>query len=663
MTDSTNLEKAREILRVQFGLEEFREGQEEVIQAVLSGRNCIVVMPTGGGKSLCYQLPALMLAGKTLVVSPLIALMKDQAESLIKKNLPATFINSSLSFDEQQTRLRSFILGHAKILLIAPERFRSASFTDVLREQEISLFAVDEAHCISHWGHDFRPEYLKLRQVIESLGNPQVIALTATATPLVRSDIIEQLNLTDPAVFVAGFDRENLRLQVTHTPRKAEKLDLLERLIKKTPGVGIVYSATRKMVGEISYELQARGLRVAAYHAGMPTAEREAAQNRFMSGELRAIVATNAFGMGIDKPDLRFVIHYNITGAVEDYYQEIGRAGRDGQSSECILLFSPSDINIQEFFLEGDNPHPELIAKVYSRLLASAQKPIELTTEQLQAATGARNPMAVGTALTLLERAGHIRLQRSFGAEKNFYRVFPLDNEPVERLRIDQTELARRTAFNMWKLEQMVEYAHTSDCLRGFVLKYFGDKKQLDHCGSCSNCLARGYKPAQTQRFSKPEPKDKRQESELEEFIVKTAPTGRELRQTLKARSEKLRQLERLERPTTPSEPEPPAQPPAILQWEPAQVALQCVAALDARFGKTTIAALLAGSQRRVIVQNRLDQTSFHGKLAFLGRQEISTLLDQLIEHGYLEIRGQGGYPLLGLTERGREAVNELRKS
>jgi ATP-dependent DNA helicase RecQ len=410
------MDDALAALRKFFGFEEFREGQREVIEAVLAGHDSVVVMPTGGGKSLCYQLPALMREGVTVVVSPLIALMKDQVDALRARGLPATFINSSLDFDEQKERIAGMRRGDFKLVYVAPERFRSSHFVETLRRARISLFAVDEAHCISQWGHDFRPDYLRLRSFREHIGSPQTLALTATATPYVRADIIEQLNLTDPRAFVSGFDRPNLSIGVVHTEKEREKFARIRQLAAEYAGQsGIVYTSTRKSVEQITQKLKDARLSVVGYHAGMTDDERVRAQDEFMSGHAQVIVATNAFGMGIDKPDIRFVVHFHLPGSIEAYYQEIGRAGRDGGSSVCLLLFNYADKRTQDYFIEGSYPPPELIVKVYNALTGTGLKRIELSTREIAARAGVRNEMAVQSALITLEKAGHI--ERGTGAE------------------------------------------------------------------------------------------------------------------------------------------------------------------------------------------------------------------------------------------------------
>nr|MBA2339905.1 RecQ family ATP-dependent DNA helicase [Pyrinomonadaceae bacterium] len=380
--------------------------------------DCVVVMPTGGGKSLCYQLPALMKDGATIVVSPLIALMKDQVDALHARNLPATFINSSVDYEEQKARITGVRNGSYKLVYVAPERFRSERFVEALQSIRVSLFAVDEAHCVSQWGHDFRPDYLRLKTAIERIGRPQTLALTATATPYVRADIIEQLALRSPRAYVSGFDRPNLSIQIMHTQKEREKIAYVRELAAKHKGSsGIIYTSTRKSVEQVAGRLREAGLPIVAYHAGMDDDARARAQDDFMSGRVQMIVATNAFGMGIDKSNIRFVAHYHLPGSIEAYYQEIGRAGRDGLQSDCVLLFNYADKRTQDFFIEGSYPPPELIARVYEAVVAARDmaERIELSTREIALRASIRNEMAVQSALIILEKAGHI--ERGAAAE------------------------------------------------------------------------------------------------------------------------------------------------------------------------------------------------------------------------------------------------------
>jgi ATP-dependent DNA helicase RecQ len=401
-----------------FGLQSFRPGQREVISSIVDGDDCLCVMPTGGGKSLCYQLPSVFRQGLTIVVSPLIALMKDQVDSLGQRGIPAALINSTLSSGEQNERLQDVAAGKYQLVYVAPERLRNPRFLDAIRATPIQLLAIDEAHCISQWGHDFRPDYAKLGKFREWLGGVQTVALTATATPRVREDIVKVLGLKRPKQFMSGFARPNLHFGVVQRPTDREKDDELGGFLKTQTGSGIIYAATRKRCEAIvEWVSQKLKIQIGAYHAGLLPDQRRAIQERFMKNELRVIVATNAFGMGIDKPDLRFVVHYNIPGSLEAYYQEAGRAGRDGADSQCVLLYSYQDRYIQEFFIENNYPSREVIQQTYEFLLKREEDPIELTMEEIRDALGLQiSPEAIGSALQVLSRTEVIdRLESGAG--------------------------------------------------------------------------------------------------------------------------------------------------------------------------------------------------------------------------------------------------------
>ncbi len=399
-----------ELLRIHYGFTAFRTGQEEVIDALLNQKDVVVVMPTGGGKSLCYQLPALVNDGITIVISPLIALMKDQVDGLHRVGIPATFINSSINPQETSRRIEELKQGLFKLVYVAPERFYSQEFMQAMASVPVSLFAVDEAHCISSWGHDFRPSYLRLRQAVEFLGKPQVIALTATATPEVKNDIIKQLGLVDPKLVITGFARPNLTLAVVRAS-EGQKPTLAVEAIQSAPnGSGIVYVGTRARAEQLLATLLDSGIEAISYHGGMDPNDRKWVQENFMKNKARVIVATNAFGLGIDKPDIRFVIHYDMPGTIEAYYQEVGRAGRDGQPSFCLLLYNSRDRALQEFFIKGDNPSPELIYELYDLLLSYESDRVLVTYADLMSQLTDNIPdMAIGTALKLLEKEGLIR--------------------------------------------------------------------------------------------------------------------------------------------------------------------------------------------------------------------------------------------------------------
>ncbi len=453
MAARPTLDAAREVLRARFGFPDFRPGQERAVTAVLAGRDTLVVLPTGGGKSICYQVPALLLPGITVVVSPLISLMKDQVDALQARGIAATFVNSTLSSAEVSERMTRVSRGDVKMLYVAPERFDFGSAAERLKDVGVSLLAIDEAHCISEWGHDFRPSYLRVAQVRERLGWPPAVALTATATQHVRTDIARQLRLENAETIITGFDRTNLRYHVIPTKTDADKDAALISVLKEHKGVAIVYASTRKNVEKVTRTLEQARITALAYHAGLDDAHRHDVQNAFMNGDVRAIVATNAFGMGIDKANVRVVIHHAMPGTLEAYYQEAGRAGRDGKPSEVFLLHAFPDRFTQEFFIRNAHPDRIVIEKVFERVrkLADRNGVVQFDPASLAAALpGKVSDREVESALRILIKAGALQSSPEAGGRVQVRLLATTDRIKTELGEGDATELALLRA--LWRI-------------------------------------------------------------------------------------------------------------------------------------------------------------------------------------------------------------------
>ena len=735
-SEMTAIESAEEHLKRYFGFADFRHGQAEVIRSVLEGRDTVVVMPTGSGKSLCYQLPAMLMGGLTLVISPLIALMKDQVDALAARGLPATFINSSLAYGEVIERLRGIGSGRFKLVYVAPERFRNEAFVRTIKDAHVTLMAVDEAHCISHWGYDFRPDYLNLRIACEVLGRPNIVALTAAATAHVRQDIVEQLGLRDPKVFITGFDRSNLALGVLHVSGEKEKVEISKNVISRSTGSGIIYTATRKSAEQVTSRLKMAGASAEAYHGGMSDDERAQAQNKFMNGEARAIVATNAFGMGIDKSDVRFVVHYHIPGSIEQYYQEVGRAGRDDAPAHCTLLFNYADTRTQQFFIEGSHPQQDFIERVFQAAVQLVGDRTDLTVQKISNIIGTRNEMSVRSALALLEKNGivergrptdgaalvslsvpveaalgvvpvpsieatvldelvyvasiseredteidlgriaaglgfgtnHIRgalaalAQRGIISYKTAFRgsgIRLLKQEAFEVIR-DQSDLLSRASRSHARLRNMVEYCYFRGCLRRFVLDYFGDVNRMRRCGTCSSCdpkLMANLRPAQRNideagvlKLKKPGSRQGQPDLGGQQAPLAPKTRARPSREAPPCRQPSVKRFENEE---------PQVQHQALSEPETLVIrkVLSCIARLNDRFGKGTIARVLAGVSSGEISSHALGGLPTFGALRDIELPTINRYIKALILAGCVEVNA-GSYPTLRLSEFGREVMH-----
>jgi len=674
-----------------FGLTAFRPAQQEVIESVMEGRNVLCVMPTGGGKSLCYQLPAVLLPKPTLVVSPLIALMKDQEDQLLARGIPATAIHSNLPESEQQERLNRIARGEFPIVYVAPERFRSQRFLNIVQRIGLSLLAVDEAHCISEWGHDFRPDYIRLGAVRRQLGNPPTIALTATATDVVRRDIVELLDLDEPQVFVRGFDRPNLTYAVTETPGKAQKAQRLSEIIEETPGSTIIYCASRKSCEEVADLLRTEIRRPATvYHAGLLPDERRRSQDRFMQGKVDVVVATNAFGMGVDKPDIRAVIHYNLPGSLEALYQEAGRAGRDGLPARCELLFSYSDRYIQEFFIDGEYPPPRLVFAVMNYLRELGTPLVELTRQEIKERMGLdASEMAIGSCIKILEQSGALE------------RLRPRQNMAIIRIRDERPDLAERLPASatvnrrvMQLLERIVGdqrgedvyfnpdgLAHSLEIERNAltralnaITKRFDVEYIPPFRGSATRIVDRTTSPdkldidfetladrknAELQKLERVFDYCRltacRRQALLSYFGEKSGPCGN-CDNCLGPEAKKPRGFRK-----TAVSPELDAdEPPSEAVMLAVVAALEAVSELKGRFGKGLIAQTLTGSSSKEVARFGLQKRTCFARLTGLRQTDVVELLESLLVGRFVFQQGDPLRPTLAISAEGQAIVERI---
>ncbi|MFQ5854632.1 MAG: RecQ family ATP-dependent DNA helicase [Anaerolineae bacterium] len=596
MTTSSNLLHE---LREQFGFHDFRPGQEAAITQLLTGRHTLVVMPTGAGKSLIYQLAADLLPDTALVISPLIALMKDQVDALTHRGIPATAINSTVPSTEQSRRLAAMQQKAYRLVYLAPERLRHRPFRQALAQTRVGLLAVDEAHCISQWGHDFRPDYLHIAAARSEMGYPTTVALTATATPQVQDDILRHLNLPDAGRIVTGFNRPNLTFCVRYTPALPDKLRALQELLGENPGAGIVYVGTRREAEEVAdfvREVLKREAR--AYHAGLPDAQRSEIQDDFMAGRLDLVAATNAFGMGIDRADVRFVLHFSIPGTLEAYYQEAGRAGRDGDAAQCVLLYAPQDRALQEWFIENDAPSPQELETLYRTVQERARREVVvLTLDDLALATGLRE-VALRVGLSLLERMGALHRLGNEGQRL----WLEVGTWQPERLRVTAAEVKVRRAHKRRQLARMVAFAEADTCRRRLILGHFGDSGPADAPTCCDNCLSTAA--------PRPTP------SVADREAVEALPTAARV----------------------------------------ALAVLDTIRRLPRAIGRKLLAQVLKGSRAKKVIAGGYDRSPYYGRLADLTLGEIQAIIGQLVGKGYLKVVG-GELPVVHLTPYGRQAL------
>jgi ATP-dependent DNA helicase RecQ len=663
------------LLHETFGHVSLRPGQGEALDSILSGSNALVVMPTGSGKSLLYQLPAMTGTGLTLVVSPLIALMKDQVDELQRKGIPAASLNSSLSRDEQMDLISRCEAGDFRLLYVAPERFRDGAFVQMVRRVHATRMVVDEAHCISQWGHDFRPDYLRLKQAREALGSPQLVALTATATLAVQEDIIASLGLEEGEVdrHVHGFSRPNLRLSVRTASRREDKDAVVRELVRSTSGPGIIYTGTRKDAEDVASLLRAIEPTTVAYHAGMDPESRSAAQEAFLSGRARVVVATNAFGMGIDKHDVRFVIHYNYPGSVEAYYQEVGRAGRDGEDAWCTLLYAPADRSLREFFIDIGNPGRDQVESVYDALWAIPDNPVLLTYAEIAARCGGGvKDGHVAKAVSLLARAdfiaaysaeprvaitlrepGAIVLSRLRGSVQR--RVLEglasfVDVEVPGRYEAGLARLCAAAGLDDDQVRRALAAMHAEG-----VIEYEPPFRGRGIMKTVTERVPFHDVPIDWRRIALLRRSEEQKLEQMESFIhTRGCRFEFILRYFGETAEHVCGKCDRCaERETGAGD--------SVIESRPdiAMPVLVCMQSTRMTLGKNKIAEVVTGSRNARLLELRLDKNPAYG-LVGAGKEQVGRVIDSLVGDGYLSVIHKDRMPMLALTARGRAAAASI---
>jgi len=674
----TPIAQALSFMERVFGFREFRPGQQEILESVLSGDDALVIMPTGGGKSLCFQVPAFLRPGITLVISPLIALMKDQVDTLSVLDLPVTAVHSLMGLRAQEEALKEIATGDVKLVYASPERLRNRFFIQALRQCTVSMVAVDEAHCISHWGHDFRPDYLRISQALEQLGSPQTIALTATATEKVRAHIVEHLGLRAPKAFITGFDRRNLFWEVLHTKNEKEKQAVMRKRLTALSGAAIIYTGTRKKVEATVDKLRQDGFKAEAYHAGLDEPERTRVQERFMDGRTDLVVATNAFGMGIDRSDIRMVIHHTFPGTIEAYYQEGGRAGRDGEAATCLLLYSPSDRRLQEFFVEARYPPRDDIFAVYELLRGQPHDVVWLTYREIaEMGNNKVSEMAVGSCVKILEDAGVLKRLKRYDKLAELYllmrpRQLFARMSSKARAKIKVVDTLNRLYGEEELMEGVQFLPHelaaragiTPDVLRRTLT-------EMDARGEATYAppfRGRGlrilHRVPRAELDIDFETLQARKAYELEKLDrVMAYASSQECRRTFLLRyfgetlkGEGCHACDVCQaRAAESGEPAPTAAPIMAVK------VLSGIARLNGRFGLAMAAKVLTGSKDRMVLQFGLQRLSTYGLLSEYTQDQVQQWIKELISQGCVVSRrtsiGEKIYPVLELTSRGRAVM------